>query len=69
MKKKARTLGSMKKFIAAVEKIYGKKALTFPVEVHRAYMLDDETLWRPEEIEFLGVAQYESDRKHTVIIR
>lgn len=65
------TLGGLKKFIAAIEKKYGKGAEEFPVEVHRPYKIDGEkeTFWAPHELQNLAVAQYEGEEFKTVVIR
>lgn len=65
------TLGSLKKFIKAVEKKYGKGADEFPVEVHRPYNIDGEkeTFWAPHELQGLSVAKYQGEDFQTVVIR
>lgn len=65
------TLGGLKKFIAAIEKKYGKEAEEFLVEVHRPYKIDgeNETFWAPCELQNLAVAQYDGEDIKTVVIR
>jgi hypothetical protein len=57
-------LSGLKKFINAVERKYGKKALKFRVEVHHKKELEDITLWIPDEIETLAVATYPKDKEN-----
>ena len=63
---------ALKGFIEAVEKKYGEKAAAkFNVEVQRPFWIEGEkeTFYSPHELDHLGLATYQGDKKPTVIIR
>jgi hypothetical protein len=56
------TFASLEKFVQAVRKKYGSKADEMRVEVHSQFVVNNEEHWGPNELSYLGVANYKEDK-------